>query len=90
VELSELVGRVITDIEMPRMDGLTLCKQIRQTFGLTDLPIVVYSTLMNDSMVNSCRQAGANGWISKPQVVELVGMIDELTLGQRAAELAEV
>jgi len=90
IPLSELVGMVITDIEMPQMDGLTLCKEIRQTLGLADLPIVVYSTLMNDQITKACKQAGANGWISKPQVVELVGMLDKLTLDQRVAELAGV
>jgi len=52
---------------------------------LTDLPVVVCSTLMNERMIEHYRAGGGDVWISRPRVVELVGMMVQLVLGERAA-----
>lgn len=79
-DILHYVTLVITDIEMPQMNGLTLCRNIKQTLGLVDLPVVMFSTQINDSMAENCRRVQADGWVSKPQVTTLVEMIDQLTL----------
>jgi len=57
---------VITDINMPRMDGFDLVKSIRAHPALRNLPILVLSTESSDEKVGRARSAGADGWIVKP------------------------
>ncbi|KLN59928.1 Fis family transcriptional regulator [Kiloniella spongiae] len=60
------VDLVITDVNMPNMDGLTLCKEIRSnpTHRLT--PILVLTTESDGNKKNEGRSVGATGWIVKP------------------------
>jgi two-component system chemotaxis response regulator CheV len=83
--IEELVSLVITDIEMPQMNGLNLCRTIKQQMGLVHLPVIMFSTQINDDMVEQCKRVGADGWISKPRVVQLVKIIDQLTLEKQPA-----
>ncbi|MGB0370136.1 MAG: chemotaxis protein CheV [Opitutales bacterium] len=72
---------ILTDIEMPKMDGLTLCKQIKENphcRGKT--PVVVYSSLISKEMASKCELVGADKWIAKPRGDEIIGVIDELVL----------
>ena len=55
---------VITDINMPVMDGITLIKEIRQKD--TEIPILTLTTESEDGMKQKGYEAGANGWIVKP------------------------
>jgi two-component system chemotaxis response regulator CheV len=81
---SEKLNFVISDIEMPQMNGLTLCRNIKQNLSLPDLPVVMYSTQINTAMEDSCKRVNADAWISKPQVVKLVELIDQLALEKLA------
>lgn len=67
---------LITDIEMPKMDGLTLCRKVREELGLAELKIVMFSSLITDQMAHKCRSVGADAWISKPQIPALVELVD--------------
>lgn len=69
---------VITDIEMPQMDGHRLIKLIRDTEGLKHLPIVVFSSLINDDMKRKGEALGADAQISKPEIGRLVSILDSL------------
>ncbi|MBQ9233340.1 MAG: chemotaxis protein CheV [Lachnospiraceae bacterium] len=69
---------VITDIEMPLMDGHHLIKLIRETEGLKHLPIVIFSSLINDDMKRKGNLLGANEQISKPEIGKLVSVLDHL------------
>ena len=69
---------VITDIEMPQMDGHHLIKLIRETEGLKHLPIVIFSSLINEDMKRKGELLGANEQISKPEIGTLVGVLDKL------------
>lgn len=71
---------LITDIEMPKMDGLTLCRKVREELGLKDLKVIMFSSLITEQMAAKCTSVGANGSISKPQIPELVEMVDSLCL----------
>ncbi|MEK6638577.1 MAG: response regulator [Pseudomonadota bacterium] len=57
---------LITDINMPRMDGFELIEALRQCDRFQDLPILVLTTESSDEKKARARNAGATGWIVKP------------------------
>jgi two-component system, chemotaxis family, chemotaxis protein CheY len=57
---------LITDINMPRMDGFELIEALRQCSRFQDLPILVLTTESSDEKKARARNAGATGWIVKP------------------------
>jgi len=75
--LSSHVGLVITDVEMPMMDGHKLINLIRGDDELHALPIIVFSSLIDDAMRLKGERLGATAQISKPEIAQLVGLIDE-------------
>lgn len=60
------VQLVITDLNMPNMDGIELIRQIRQQPVHKFIPIVMLTTESDDTKKQSGRAAGASGWIVKP------------------------
>jgi two-component system chemotaxis response regulator CheV len=77
--LRDEVDLIITDIEMPQMDGLTLCRQVKTQSGAESIPaVVVYSSLINEEMARKCRSVGADAQLSKPHGEEIVALIDRL------------
>lgn len=60
------VAMVITDLNMPEMDGIELIKQLRSRPGFKFIPIVMLTTESQDSKKLAGKQAGASGWIVKP------------------------
>ena len=77
--LKEKVCCVVTDIEMPQMDGHRLTKLIKADPVLKALPIVIFSSLIDEEMYSKGRELGADAQISKPEIGNLVGIIDNLT-----------
>lgn len=59
---------IITDINMPNMDGLTLINELRKLPQYTKTPILVLTTERSDDMKTKGKAAGATGWIVKPFV----------------------
>ncbi len=57
---------VISDVIMPKMDGYMLCKQIRESFDSTVLPVILLTGLSEPGNVIQGLECGANGFISKP------------------------
>jgi two-component system chemotaxis response regulator CheY len=57
---------VLTDQNMPRMDGLTLIKSLRAMSAYASVPIVVLTTEANDTIKSQGKAAGATGWMVKP------------------------
>ena len=57
---------VITDINMPRLDGFGLIEEMRKTEAHRDVPILVLTTESSDEKKARARAAGATGWIVKP------------------------
>jgi two-component system chemotaxis response regulator CheY len=57
---------VLTDQNMPKMDGLTLIKSLRSMPTYSSTPIIVLTTEASDSMKTQGRAAGATGWMVKP------------------------
>ena len=71
-------GAVITDIEMPKMDGHRLLKLIRDDQELRGLPVILFSSLINDEMRSKGEMLGATGQITKPEMNELVDFLDSV------------
>ena len=57
---------IITDLNMPNMNGLELIRALRKLPQLTGLPIVFLTTESNDAVKQEAKSAGATGWITKP------------------------
>ncbi|MCM1253612.1 MAG: chemotaxis protein [Clostridium sp.] len=78
--LSEHVQCVITDIEMPIMDGHRLTKLIKEDDETKDIPVVIFSSLVNDEMKRKGEALGADAQLSKPEIANLVRVVDGLVL----------
>ena len=76
--LKDYVQCVITDIEMPIMDGHHLTKLIKSDDATKDIPVVIFSSLVNDEMRLKGEQLGADAQLSKPEIGKLVNVLDEL------------
>ena len=77
-EGNSLPALVVTDIEMPKMDGLALCRTIKKELQLETVPVVLFSSLINEQMIFKCREVGADAYLTKPRVDELVEVMDRL------------
>lgn len=65
-DADETPDLLITDINMPRLDGFGLIAAVRETLALRDLPILVLTTESSPEKKARARAAGATGWIVKP------------------------
>ena len=77
-QLNDYVDLIITDIEMPKMDGLTLCKNVKNAGGDRIPAVVVYSSLINEEMSRKCQSVGADAQLSKPHGEEIIAIVDKL------------
>lgn len=80
---------IITDIEMPRMDGLHVTSRIRADAALKHLPVVIFSSLVSVDNEKKCESVGADAQITKPQLDKLVDLLDKLIAEGRTASNAE-
>lgn len=78
--LKEHVQCIITDIEMPIMDGHRLTKLVKSDDDTKHIPVVIFSSLVNDEMRKKGEALGANAQLSKPEIGNLVRTVDELVL----------
>ena len=78
--LKEHVQCIITDIEMPIMDVHRLTKLVKSDDETKDIPIVIFSSLVNDEMRRKGEALGANAQLSKPEIGNLVRTVDQLVL----------
>ena len=80
VPLSEYVDLVVTDLEMPSMDGHSLCKKIKDDPVLKSLPVILFSSLINHQLYHKGISVGADDQVTKPEIA---------TLADRAKKLIE-
>lgn len=71
---------IITDIEMPQMDGHHLTKRIKNHSKLQHLPVIIFSSLISESLYHKGKRVGADAQITKPEIIHLVEAIDRLIL----------
>ena len=76
--LDEQVSLVITDIEMPQMDGHRLTKLIKDDRELKKIPLIIFSSLITEEMRRKGKELGADEQMSKPEIGHLVQVIDHL------------
>lgn len=70
---------LISDIEMPQMDGLALCQTVKLEMK-RPLPVIMFSSLINDQVAKKCQAVGADAWASKPQTQKLLELVDGFCL----------
>ena len=69
---------VITDIEMPQMDGHRLTKLIKTDEMLKDIPVVIFSSTINDETRRKGESVGADAQLTKPEIGQLVAALDKI------------
>lgn len=79
-DIDKEVHLIITDIEMPQMDGHHLTKKIKTHPQFQHLPVVIFSSLITDDLRHKGVEVGADDQISKPEIAELILKMDELIL----------
>lgn len=78
--LKDHVQCIITDIEMPIMDGHRLTKLVKSDDETKDIPVVIFSSLVNEEMKRKGEALGADAQLSKPEIGNLVRVVDELIM----------
>jgi len=76
------VSLIITDINMPFMDGITLIQNLRSSEDYKDVPIIILSSLTDEEYVNQGMKSGANSYLFKPfkpedlvnEVIQVLGL----------------
>ena len=77
-ELHNKVNVIITDIEMPKMDGYTLTKNIKGDSLLSQIPVVLFSSIVSQDVLHKGKSVGADAQLTKPQIGILIETIREL------------
>ena len=80
VDVTDSVQLVLTDIEMPQMDGHHLTKRIKEHPKLQALPVIIFSSLITKDLRHKGEMVGAEDQISKPEIAELILKIDHYIL----------
>ncbi|WP_066058088.1 chemotaxis protein [Robertmurraya korlensis] len=75
--ITDEVQLVITDIEMPQMDGHHFTKRVKENSQTAKLPVIIFSSLITDDLRHKGHMVGADAQVSKPEIAELVQLIDK-------------
>ncbi len=76
--ITDYVEGIITDIEMPSIDGLALCKRVKEHPILKTVPVAVFSSMVSESLVKKCQSVGADAQFSKPDLQSLSNILYNL------------
>jgi len=82
--MTSLLDAVVSDVEMPRMDGYTLTKQIKTDGKLKELPVILFSSLISKGLLHKGQSVGADAQITKPEFGGLTNQVREMILERRA------
>ena len=77
-DLDKKASLIITDIEMPQMDGHHLTKLVKTDEKLKHIPLIIFSSLINEEMERKGKELGADEQLSKPEIGHLVSVMDGL------------
>lgn len=75
-KITDFLSLILTDIEMPAMDGLTLCKHIKNDYP--QLPVIVMSSMINEQIALKCQSVKADGSLSKSDMLSLPPILERL------------
>lgn len=81
--VTDKIQAVISDIEMPRMDGFTLCRKIKEDPDLKRLPVALFSSLVTEALKHKGESVGANAQFAKPDLQQLSEKVLALILDSR-------
>jgi two-component system chemotaxis response regulator CheV len=76
--LHDFCSLVVSDIEMPRMDGYTLTRRVKEDDSLKRLPVILFSSLITETLRHKGESVGADDQISKPEFGDLADRAAEL------------
>lgn len=79
---SKPVQMIVTDLNMPRMDGITLVRELRKLPTYKGVPIILLTTESDESFKKQAKEAGATGWITKPFKQEQLIAVAQKVLGK--------
>lgn len=82
-DISRHLGIIVSDVEMPMMDGHRFLKLVRQTERLSEVPFVLFSSLINEEMRLKGEELGASAQISKPEIGQLIDLLDKFIFGKK-------
>ncbi len=74
---------ILSDIEMPQLDGLALCKAVKSNPQWEKVPFIFFSSLINEQMKVKCESVKANAAYSKPEIHLIVDSIEKLYADSR-------
>ena len=77
-ELKTKVNVIITDIEMPQMDGYSLTKQVKSHPLLSKIPVLIFSSIVSQEILHKGKSVGADAQLTKPQIGELLETVRNL------------
>ncbi len=80
---------IVSDVEMPKMDGHRLLKLVRENPRLSQVPFILFSSLISEEMRRKGEDLGASGQISKPEINQLIGLLDHLIFGKPIRKAGE-
>ena len=78
VAVSDKISMVLTDLEMPEMDGFTLTRLIKTDPRLKNIPVVIHSSLSGSANEDHVRKVQADGYVAKFEINELSSVIQEV------------
>jgi two-component system, chemotaxis family, chemotaxis protein CheV len=77
-KIKEYLDIVISDIEMPMLDGLSLTKRIKEDHDLKKLPVILYSSIITDALRHKGESVGADFQVAKPDLNKMAGIASGL------------
>ncbi|MDA8492334.1 chemotaxis protein [Kluyvera georgiana] len=78
VPVSDKIALVLTDLEMPEMDGFTLTRKIKTDPLLRNIPVVIHSSLSGNANEDHIRKVNADGYVAKFEINELASVIEQV------------
>ncbi|WLS77894.1 chemotaxis protein [Erwinia pyri] len=78
VPIRDKISMVLTDLEMPEMDGFTLTRNIKSDITLREIPVVIHSSLSGSANEDHVRKVGANGYVAKFEINQLSSVIHKV------------
>ena len=86
--LDEQAALIVTDLEMPQMDGHRLTKLVKNDPDMKHIPLIIFSSLINEEMRIKGKELGADEQMSKPEIGKLVHVMDVLLEKRKEAKAA--